>query len=87
MPHRAGYFVLAYSWDHHCQRLLDDLNEKLNHVKKEVSELQSDPAQDIEPLLNYYKKWHYNQNYTDCCSPASRAGNRSSRSWDTGATA
>jgi hypothetical protein len=59
MPHRAGYFVLAYSWDHHCQRLYDQIDESLNHVRREVSELQSDAARDLESLLNYYEKWRY----------------------------
>jgi len=60
MPHRAGYFVLAYSWDHHCSRLYDALEGKFLHVSRELSELETARADGAEPLLNYYKKWHYN---------------------------
>jgi hypothetical protein len=60
MPHRAGYFVLAYSWDHHCQVLFESLEKKFQQVKRAVSELQKDGAGETETLLNYYKKWHYN---------------------------
>ncbi len=60
MPHRADYFVLAYSWDHHCRRLYDALERKFRHVSRELSELESVRSNEVEPLLNYYKKWHYN---------------------------
>ncbi len=60
MPHRAGYFVLAYAWDHHCQVLFESLEKKLQRVQREISELERDPSGEAEAILNYYKKWHYN---------------------------
>jgi len=60
MPHRAGYFVLAYSWDHHCQVLFESLKKKFQQVERAVSELEKDGTGETETLLDYYKKWHYN---------------------------
>jgi fido (protein-threonine AMPylation protein) len=60
MPHRAGYFVLAYSWDHHCRELIDSIETKFQHVGRELSELEREEPRDLVSLLNYYKKWHYN---------------------------
>ncbi len=59
MPHREGYFVLAYSWDHHCQVLYDSIEKRLQQVEAAVSELEQDGAGESEALLDYYKKWHY----------------------------
>jgi hypothetical protein len=39
MPHRAGYFVLAYSWDHHCARLYDLLDETLKEIEQEAHDI------------------------------------------------
>src|SRR3990172_2366792 len=60
MPHRAGYFVLAYQWDHHCQALFESLKSKMQRVEWEVGEMEHQDAWDLESLTNYYKKWHYN---------------------------
>ena len=60
MPHRAGYFVLAYAWDHHCQVLFESMEKKLQQVEREVSELERDLSGETEGLLNYYKKWRSN---------------------------
>ncbi len=60
MPHRAGYFVLAYSWDHHCRELLEIIEQKFHHVERELSELERKGVREMDSLLNYYKKWHYN---------------------------
>ncbi len=60
MPHRAGYFVLAYEWDHHCQVLFESIEKKFQQVEAAVSELEQEGAGDTEALLNYYRKWHYN---------------------------
>jgi fido (protein-threonine AMPylation protein) len=61
MPHRAGYFVLAYSWDHHCHEIFESIQRKFNHVERELSEMKQDGRGDTDQaLLNYYKKWHYN---------------------------
>jgi len=59
MPHRAGYFVLAYAWDHHCQVLFESLEKRFQQVERAVSELEKDRAGDTEALLGYYKKWHH----------------------------
>ncbi|MGC4117603.1 MAG: phospholipase D-like domain-containing protein [Myxococcales bacterium] len=32
MPHRAGYFVLAYHWDHHCHALNERLKARFGEV-------------------------------------------------------
>jgi fido (protein-threonine AMPylation protein) len=59
MPHRAGYFVLAYAWDHHCQVLFESLERRFRLVERDVSELGRDGSTNAEALLRYYKKWHH----------------------------
>jgi len=58
MPHRAGYFVLAYAWDHHCQRLYDALEEKFRRVKGELLRLETRRVDGADSLLDYYLQWH-----------------------------
>lgn len=65
MPHRAGYFALAYSWDHHCEDLLKSLRAGFSKVRAELNELMYDEAATPDALLNYYKKWHYNRELYD----------------------
>lgn len=65
MPHRAGYFALAYSWDHHCEDLLYSLRSGFGKARAELNDLTHDEAATPEPLLNYYKKWHYNRELYD----------------------
>jgi fido (protein-threonine AMPylation protein) len=65
MPHRAGYFALAYSWDHHCEDLLKSLRAGVEKVRVELNDSMRDGASTAEPLLNYYKKWHYNRELYD----------------------
>ena len=60
MPHRAGYFVLAYQWDHHCQALFESLKTKVQHMEWEIGEMENQNAWDWESLTNYYKKWYFN---------------------------
>lgn len=60
MPHRAGYFVLAYQWDHHSQALFESLKSRVLHVERETGEMEHQNAWDWESLTDYYKKWHYN---------------------------
>jgi fido (protein-threonine AMPylation protein) len=60
MPHRAGYFVLAYNWDHHCHVIHRRLLQALEHIERETAELATEARHEPEHLLNYYKKWHYN---------------------------
>ncbi len=56
MPHRAGYFALAYSWDHHCRRLYDILDGKLRQVEHAVAELEADGSGDSKAMRNRTKK-------------------------------
>jgi len=63
MPHRAGYFALAYQWDHHCHDLFRSLKGRFNHMLSELGELEHQRPSDAESLLNYYKKWHYNKEH------------------------
>ncbi|MBF0555424.1 MAG: Fic family protein [Nitrospirae bacterium] len=65
MPHRAGHFVLAYQWDHHCQTIFDTLKGKFHHILRELGELEYQDAPDTENLLYYYMKWHYNKELYD----------------------
>jgi fido (protein-threonine AMPylation protein) len=44
MPHRAGYFVLAYSWDHHCRRLYDRLEGQLRQVGENAAGIERDES-------------------------------------------
>jgi hypothetical protein len=57
MPHRAGHFVLAYAWDHHCQRLYDALQDKFRRVEQELLQLETGPADGSDSLLGYYLQW------------------------------
>lgn len=55
------YFVLAYQWDHNCHNLMQSIRRKFQHMISELDELRYQDAWDMESLLNYYKKWHYNR--------------------------
>jgi len=59
MPHRAAHFVLAYAWDHHCQRLYDALESKFRRVRDDLSELDAARVDEAGLLLDYYTRWHY----------------------------
>lgn len=63
MPHRAGYFALAYQWDHHCHALFRSIKGRFGHMLRELGELEYQPVFDEESLLNYFKKWHYNKEH------------------------
>ncbi len=65
MPHRAGYFVYAYQWDHHCHDLLETIKGKFYHMMHELGELEYQDTQDLKSLVNYFKKWHYNKEFYD----------------------
>jgi hypothetical protein len=60
MPHRAGYFALAYSWDHHCEGLMRSVGAGFAKLHGELAQLMGDTSETPEELLSYYKKWHYN---------------------------
>jgi fido (protein-threonine AMPylation protein) len=59
MPHRAGGFVLAYNWDHHCDALYGRLTRALEHVEREAGAQAKETRREPRHLLDYYKKWHY----------------------------
>ncbi len=40
MPHRAGYFVLAYHWDHHCHDLVEALKARYAALREEIAEVR-----------------------------------------------
>jgi len=63
MPHRAGYFALAYQWDHHCHDLIQSIRDRFHHMLRELGELEHQHPHDVESLLNYYKKLHYNKEH------------------------
>jgi fido (protein-threonine AMPylation protein) len=65
MPHRAGYFVLAYQWDHHCHDLVELLKGRFNHIGHEISKLKYQEPWNLEALINYYNSWHYNRQLYD----------------------
>ena len=51
----------VYEWDNNCQRLHDYLTDNFRHIAAETGQLEHDDnPQTPYELLNYYKKWHYN---------------------------
>jgi len=58
MQHRAGYFVLAYSWDHHCDRLIGSLRSRFESIKARLEELAHEKTGSRAGLLMYYEEWH-----------------------------
>jgi fido (protein-threonine AMPylation protein) len=50
----------VYHWDHNCQRIHDKLEGNFSHMRRELNELDHDKPQDLKSILDYYKKWHYN---------------------------
>lgn len=61
MPHRAGYFVLAYNWDHHCEDLLRSLREDFQSIISRLEELDRTMPSGLRSLLVYYQEWHYSK--------------------------
>lgn len=61
MPHRAGYFVLAYQWDHHCDDLFQSIRARFQRMLAALLELEQQAEEDSGALLHYYQKWHYNR--------------------------
>jgi hypothetical protein len=57
MPRRAGYFVLAYAWDHHCQAIFESLEGRLRQAEREVRRLEQDEPSGTDALLDYYARW------------------------------
>jgi fido (protein-threonine AMPylation protein) len=54
MPHRADYFVLAYSWDHHCRRLYNLFDERLGEIEREVACLEQ---RGTRAVRDYRRRW------------------------------
>lgn len=51
----------VYGWDDNCQRIHDYLTENFRHIAAETGQLEyDDRPQSSYELLNYYKKWQYN---------------------------
>jgi len=51
----------VYEWDENCQRIHDYIAENFKHIAEETGQLEyNDNPQNAYELLNYYKKWHYN---------------------------
>lgn len=65
MPRRAGYFALAYNWDHHCHALLNSIAAGFRGMVSELNRLERLETPDLRLLLDYYKKWHYNRELYD----------------------
>jgi hypothetical protein len=59
----AGYFTYSYQWDHHCHELFHSLKGRFRHMLRELGELYHEHPSDVESLLNYYKKLHYNKEH------------------------
>lgn len=55
MPHRAGYFVLAYQWDHHCNDLLETLRVRFIRVLTDLTEMEKLNPKTAKTLLAYYE--------------------------------
>lgn len=43
MPHRAGYFVLAYHWDHHCQEVVDRARARFAELRARIDAIAPGP--------------------------------------------
>ncbi|MDQ7825000.1 MAG: Fic family protein [Candidatus Eremiobacteraeota bacterium] len=51
----------VYEWDHNCQRIHETLERNFSHIGRELYELEHcGVPESLGDLLNYYKKWHYN---------------------------
>lgn len=50
----------VYEWDNNCQRIHDRLINDLNSILRELNELKDTSPGNTGDLLNYFKKWHYN---------------------------
>jgi hypothetical protein len=67
VPHRAGYFVLAYSWDHHCEDLVAAIEGRLETIRQSLAGLESQNTRDAESLLRFFKAWHYSNDLYRLC--------------------
>ena len=52
MPHRAGYFVLAYHWDHHCNELTEALKARFAALRSDIEALPP-PEKPAKALLEH----------------------------------
>lgn len=51
MPHRAGYFVLAYHWDHHCHELNERLKARFGEILGELPAVELTDKPSAKGLL------------------------------------
>jgi fido (protein-threonine AMPylation protein) len=61
MPPRAGYFVLAYSWDHHCDTLVASLRLRFDQIETRLEQLAREKTRSRVGLRNYYEEWERNK--------------------------
>ncbi len=57
MPHRAGYFVLAYNWDHHCSDLAETIKTRFGHLYCELESLALPQRNSRAHLIAYLSNW------------------------------
>ncbi len=51
----------AYEWDSNCSIIYENLKNIFNHILAQTGQLEhNDHPENINDILNYYKKWHYN---------------------------
>jgi fido (protein-threonine AMPylation protein) len=53
MPHRAGYFVLAYHWDHHCHDLQESLKARFSALRAEIEAATTPAKASLKTLLDH----------------------------------
>ncbi|TAN46073.1 MAG: hypothetical protein EPN22_00400 [Nitrospirae bacterium] len=58
MPHRAGYFVLAYQWDHHCDELLGSIRNRLHNTITRLVALERIKPACAKEIRAYYTAWN-----------------------------
>ena len=56
MPYRAGYFALAYSWDHHCRRLYDTIEGRIRQAEREAAQLEGNRIYDQVSSYDYVER-------------------------------
>jgi fido (protein-threonine AMPylation protein) len=57
MPHRAGYFVLAYHWDHHCHDLMQSLKQRMRSAEERITELERSSPIAGQEACGFSARW------------------------------
>lgn len=84
MPHRAGYFVLAYQWDHHCKELVESLKARFAALLGDVESLAVPQRVTPKSLVGFFSAWQALRARLDAhlsemekrCSVVNELGNR-----------